>query len=141
MGRRHIGAIVVAAATLVAAGCGGGSESESESKAACEQASAAMTGTPQLPSGFPSPTEVTYTGESKDGPTTKVSGYWKGDLDEAYDAYQSALDGTNGYSVTKKEKEKDDAEVNFSGNGTTGQVKLQEECAGRTTVTVTVRPA
>jgi hypothetical protein len=132
------GAVVVAAAGVIVAGCGG--EKENGEKA-CGPAPAAMSGTPQLPAGFPSPSEVTYTGQSKDGPTTKVDGYWAGEFDDAYNGYESALDGKNGYSVTSKEKEEDDAEVNFSGHGTTGQVKLKVDCKDRTTVGITVRPA
>ena len=134
--------LVVAAAAFAVAGCGGGGgESDKGEEAAdCGAAPAAMSGSPQLPAQFPTPSGVTYTGQEKDGPTTKVSGYRDGDLDEAYDEYESALDGKNGYSVTDKEKEEDDAEVNFSGHGTTGQVALQE-CSDRTNVTITVRPA
>jgi hypothetical protein len=143
VGRRSFALIlVVAAATFAVAGCGGGGgESDTGEEAAdCGAAPAAMSGSPQLPAQFPTPSGVTYTSQEKDGPTTKVSGYRDGDLDEAYDEYDSALDGKNGYSVTDKEKEEDDAEVNFSGHGTTGQVKLQE-CSDRTNVTITVRPA
>jgi hypothetical protein len=132
--------LVVAAATFAVAGCGGDSDKGAEEAADCGEAPAAMSGSPQLPAQFPTPSGVTYTGQEKDGPTTKVSGYRDGDLDEAYDEYDSALDGKNGYSVTDKEKEEDDAEVNFSGHGTTGQVKVQE-CSDRTNVTITVRPA
>jgi hypothetical protein len=140
MRRRFLAlSFVVVAAAFAVAGCGGG-ESVKAAEAACGTAPAAMSGSPQLPAQFPTPSAVTYTGQEKDGPTTKVSGYRDGDLDEAYDEYESALDGKGGYSVTDKEKEEDDAEVTFSGHGTTGQVKL-EECEDRTNVTITVRPA
>ncbi len=133
--------LVVAAAAFAVAGCGGGDSKQVEKAADCGAAPGAMAGAPQLPAQFPTPSAVTYTGQEKDGPTTKVSGYRDGDLDQAYDGYGSALDGKDGYSVTDKEKEEDDAEVNFSGHGTTGQVKLQQKCSDRTTVTITVRPA
>jgi hypothetical protein len=133
--------LVVAAAAFAVAGCGGGGDSDKDKEAAdCGAAAAAMSGAPQLPAQFPTPSGVTYTGEEKDGPTTKVSGFKDGDLDAAYDAYNEALDGKNGWSVTDKEKEEDDAEVNFSGHGTTGQVALKE-CTDRTNLTITVRPA
>lgn len=137
MGRR-IGLVLVCASTLVAAGCGG--ESDKAAKE-CGPAPAAMSGTPTLPAGFPSPSEVVYNGESKEGPTTKVEGYWKGDLDAAFEGYKDALGSASGYSVTKSEHEEDDAEVNFEGPGTTGQVALKVDCTDRTDVTVTVRPA
>jgi hypothetical protein len=130
--------VVVAAAAFAVAGCGGKSDKGEE--AACGAAPAAMTGSPQLPAQFPTPSGVTFTGQEKDGPTTKVSGHMDGDLDQAYSSWEQALDGKSGYSVTDKEKDEHDAEVNFSGHGTTGQVKLQE-CSDRTNVTITVRPA
>jgi hypothetical protein len=134
-------ALVVAAAAFAVAGCGGGGDKDKGEEAAdCGEAPAAMAAAPDLPAQFPTPSAVTYTGQEKDGPTTKVSGYRDGDLDDAYDAYESALDGMAGYSVTDKEKEEDDAEVNFSGHGTTGQVALKE-CDDRTNFTITVRPA
>ena len=139
MGRR-IGLVLVCAAVLatVAAGCGG--ESEGAAKE-CGTAPAAMSGTPTLPTGFPSPSEVVYTGQSKEGPTTKVEGYWKGDLDAAFEGYKDAFGSASGYSVTKSEHEEDDAEVNFEGHGTTGQVALKVDCKDRTAVTITIRPA
>jgi hypothetical protein len=38
------------------------------------------------------------------------------------------------------EHEEDDAEVNFEGHSTTGQVKLEVECTDRTSVGLTIRP-
>jgi hypothetical protein len=133
--------LVVAAAAFAVAGCGGGDEDKGEEAADCGATPAAMASTPQLPSAFPTVSGVTYTGQTKEGPTTKVSGYRDGDLDESFDAYNEALDGRNGWSVTSKEKEEDDAEVNFSGHGTTGQVALKECDEDRTNLTITVRPA
>ena len=141
MGRR-LALVLVCAAALAAAGCGGGGGESEEAAGACDPAPAAMSGEPTLPEAFPSPSEVVYTGESKDGPTTKVEGYWKGDLDAAFEAYKDALErGAAGYAVTKSEHEEDDAEVNFEGHSTTGQVKLEVDCADRTKVGLTIRPA
>jgi hypothetical protein len=134
--------LVVAALAFLVAGCGGGGDKDKGEEAAdCGETPAAMSGTPQVPAAFPTVSGVTYTGQSKEGPTTKVSGYKDGDLDQSFDAYNQALDGQNGWSVTSKEKEEDDAEVNFSGHGTTGQVALKECDEDRTNVTITVRPA
>jgi hypothetical protein len=131
--------LVVAAAVFAVASCGGESDKGAEA-ADCGETPAARSASPELPAQFPTPSSVTYTGQEKDGPTTKVSGYLDGDLDDAYDEYQTALDGKDGYSVTGKEKEEDDAEVNYSGHGTTGQVALKE-CSDRTNLTITARPA
>jgi hypothetical protein len=136
--------LLVAAAAFAVAGCGGGGDKDKdkgEQAADCGQTPAAMSGAPQLPTAFPTVSGVTYTGQSKEGPTTKVSGFKDGDLDDSFDAYNEALDGKNGWSVTSKEKEEDDAEVNFSGHGTTGQVALKECDEDRTNLTITVRPA
>jgi hypothetical protein len=124
------------AIALLAAGCGGGEAEGGD----CGAAPAAMSGSPNLPSGFPTPEGVTYTEEREAGPSTIVDGYREADLGDTFEDYKSAFDDA-GYDVTNDEKERDDAEVNFAGGGTDGQVKLREECAGRTTISITVRPA
>ena len=48
--------------------------------------------------------------------------------------------GEGGYTVDKSERDPHDAEVNFSSSTNTGQVRLAEECQGRTSVVVTIRP-
>jgi hypothetical protein len=100
----------------------------------------AMSGTPSLPPDFPTPDAMTFTGTSSAGPSTIVNGYWDGDLDAAFTGWKDAF-GSASYDVTSSEQEEDDAEVNFSGGDTTGQVKLTTEgCEDRTTVVVTIRP-
>jgi hypothetical protein len=137
---RHTLALGVLVAA-VAAGCGGESdEAEREGASqACPTAPTAMSGDPMLPAGFPTPDEVTYTGEKESGPSTIVDGYWDGDIEEAFEGYKEAFDGA-GYDVTKDEQEEFDAEVNFAGGESDGQVKLIQECEGRTSVSITVRP-
>ena len=124
---------------LLAAACGSEKKSE-EGKAEkeCGAAPAAMAGQPKLPPKFPTPDMVTYTAEKKTGPSTIVSGYREGELAEAFDDYKSAFSSA-GY-VTKDEKEEDDAEVNFSGGSSTGQVKMIQSCKDRTTLSITIRP-
>ena len=109
-------------------------------KATCGPTPSALAQVPTLPSGFPTPDEVSYTSTSQAGPSTIVAGFWQGDLVDAFDGYKAAFQQA-GYQVTKEEKEADDAEVNFSGGNSTGQVKLREECEGRTTLTITIRPS
>jgi hypothetical protein len=94
---------------------------------------------PKLPPGFPVPEGLTFTGQEAAGPSTIVSGYWDGDLDSAFSAFKGAFD-SGGYQVTSSEKEERDAEVNFSGGDSTGQVKLEESCEGRADVRITIRP-
>jgi hypothetical protein len=125
-----------------AAGCGG-EESDAEKEAAgkaCGPAPATMNSSPKLPQGFPTPEGVAYTSERKAGPSTIVEGFREGEIEEAFDGYKDAFEGA-GYEVTKDEREEVDAEVNFAGGGTDGQVKLIQECADRTSVSITIRPA
>ncbi len=64
MWTRACGALALAAVG-VALGCGGGGEDKDKEAASrdCAPAPAAMSGQPALPTGFPQPAEVTYTGQ------------------------------------------------------------------------------
>jgi hypothetical protein len=129
--------LVLFGSVLIAAGCGG--EEEEEGTAACGPAPAAMATAPTLPDGFPTPDGVVYTSSKQAGPSTIVEGFRPGELDDAFEAYKDGFENAN-FDVTKDEKEEDDAEVNFAGSGTDGQVKLKQECEDRTTVSITIRP-
>ena len=122
--------------------CGGEKDKEQAAAAKpCGPFVGMMEGKPKLlPKDFPTPTGVTYTSEKTAGPSKIVNGYVKRDVGAAFESYKHALDG-NGYTVTKDEHEDFDAEVNFSGGKSTGQVKLVQECRDRTTITITARPA
>jgi len=136
---RIVGALTVFAVFL-AAGCGSEKKSaEGKAEKECGSAPAAMTGTPTLPPKFPTPASVTYTGQSKAGPSSIVKGYREGELADAFDSYKSAFNSA-GYSVTHDEKEADDAEVNFAGGKSTGQVKMIQSCKDRTSLAITIRP-
>ena len=132
-----LGIVVV----LLAAGCGSEKKEGDGGKAekSCGPALPAMAGQPTLPAKFPTPDGVTYTGESKAGPSSIVKGYRNGELADAFDEYKSAFDSA-GYSVTRSEKEEDDAEVNFKGGNSTGQVKMNQLCKDRTSLAITIRP-
>ena len=125
---------------LLAAACGSEKKSE-EGKAEqeCGAAPAAMAGQPTLPAKFPTPDKVTYTGQKKTGPSRIVAGYREGELGKAFDEYKSAFESA-GYDVTKDEQEADDAEVNFAGGSSTGQVKMIQSCKDRTNLSITIRP-
>lgn len=93
-----------------------------------------------IPSDFPKPDGVTYTGGEKAGPSVIAEGYYDGDLPTAVDAYKTAFrDG--GYSVTKDEQEDRDAEVFFESDTSSGQVNMFLECEGRVKLRITIRPA
>jgi len=132
--------VLMVVGLLLLTACEHDKDMESEGPlASCGPAPSALGGTPMLPANFPSPGEVTYTGATIAGPSTEIMGYWTGDLDAAFAGYKNALTGA-GYQLTKTEMDAHDAEVNFSHSGTTGQVKLQEQCAGRVKVSITARP-
>jgi hypothetical protein len=133
-------ASLVLAVLVVASGCGGEDKDKEGAGKACAPAPKALAGTPALPTGFPTVDGVTYTRNTKDGPSEIVSGYRNGDVGDAYDTFKSAVSGASGYSVTKSEHEDFDAEVNFAGGSKTGQVKLLQSCKDRTEVTITARP-
>ena len=114
-------------------------QEQAKSKAACTSTPTPLASIPST-AGFPSASGVIVTSVSADGPSTKVSGYSSSSVSDLYTSYSSLL-SQGGFSVTKKENDVVDAEVNFAGNHTTGQVKLANECAGRTSVDITIRPS
>jgi hypothetical protein len=110
-------------------------------KRACGITAPAMKAVPTLPGKFPVAQGMVYTGVKKTGPTTVATGYINQTIGPAHDAYTKAVQGASGYAITKNEQDEADAEVNFTGAGNSGQVKLLQECKDRTTVTITIRPA
>jgi len=123
-------------------GCGDPKEEDGEggnNAEACTSTPTPIASPTSLPGAFPNPVSVTYTSTETLGPTQVIKGYTSTEFEEAYKEYKEAL-ATGGYSVTKSEKEEVDAEVNYAGNATTGQVKLEVDCRERTSVRITVRP-
>ena len=137
---RRLCALVAFVLTISAgAACSSGDSEEKDAASAVCPAPAAAIATSGLPAGFPAPAGVHYTATSTAGPTTVVEGFSTAELGAVFTGYKTAL-GQQPYSVTKSEKDAHDAEVNFAGTDTTGQVALSEPCKGRTGVKVTVRP-
>jgi hypothetical protein len=94
---------------------------------------------PGLPSLFPQINDFTWTSSQKAGPSLIVTGYSGDALEDVYREMQDHFE-TRGYHVVKKERDPHDAEVNFAGANDEGQVRLSEECQGRTALTITIRP-
>jgi hypothetical protein len=139
--RTRVCAGLTAVAVAVALGCGGG---EGDKKQAAEQpcpsAPAEMSGRVALPTGFPESPQITYTGQVGKGATTStVTGYFAGDIGNAYNTYKQAF--LDPFEITDSKHEEADAEIEFKGNGKKGQVKLLQRCKDRTSVTLTIRPA
>jgi hypothetical protein len=94
---------------------------------------------PSFSSGFPEIGDVTWTADQSAGPSRVINGYTGDALDDLYKEMKEKF-AEGGYSVTKAEHDPHDAEVNFSSPQNTGQVALAEECQGRTSVRLTIRP-
>jgi hypothetical protein len=101
----------------------------------------ALTTAPKLPAGFPKPPEVTYTSAVQAGPTLIVHGYFAAGLDDALNEYKAAVSRAR-YTNLKTEHDPHDAEVNYAGGGTTGQIALRDVCreADTTSIQITSRP-
>ena len=129
---------------LLLAACGGDNkgdeESSGETQAACTRS--ALTDSPDLPKGWPELSEVTYTLQQEQGPTTVVEGYFDGKLQAAHDDFKRELEAS-GFTILFDEIEESDSEVSWKGKGRSGQVALREECGSddKIFVHVTNRPA
>ena len=141
--RKRIFVMLVVGALFVGA-CGGddGESEEEESGAAraeCTSEIPEAADIPDLPESFPIPGEAVYTGSSEAGPSQIIEGYFEADIENAFPEFEEALEGAD-YDITKDEQEENDAEIFFSGQGTTGQVNMFAECEGRTKLRITSRP-
>jgi hypothetical protein len=134
-------------AGAVVAGCGSKKSSSDtalrkEAKAACT--GKALSAAPDLPASFPQieADKLTYTRQSKKGPTSVVEGYFNGDVKEAHDEFEKELKAV-GYTLLFNELEDHDSEISWKGEGRTGQVAMREECgsASKTYVHITNRAA
>ena len=133
--------ITVLALALCACEPFGGEKDKEALKKECPAAPTALQSKPSQLGQFPSAQGISWTGASKKGPSTIGSGYMNLTIGPAHQAWSAALKGANGYSVTHEEQDVADSEVNFSGHGTSGQVKMKQTCKTRTLVTVTIRPS
>ena len=129
------GRLAVLGLVALAAACGGGDD---VAVPECPPAAAEVQQAPELPPRFPTPDGVTYTGAREAGPSTIVQGYHDALLGDAFESYRAAFEAA-GYDVTQEEREQLDAEVNFEGGGTDGQVRMAA-CTERTDLTITIRP-
>ena len=132
---------------IALSGCGGKSDEEKAKEAAAETSApvcdmATEVDGSKLPPNFPKPDGVTYRSETTAGPSQVVDGTYEGNLDDAYDAYEKAVEGA-GYDVLFKEKEEEDAEISYKGEKTTGQIALRAVCGedDKLVVHITNRPA
>jgi len=143
-----IAALCALLLTLAVAACGGGEKKEADvlsekPHAACT--ASALSGEPNLPASFPQIEEdkLTYTQQSKNGPTDVVEGYFKGDVKEAHEEFLKELKGAQFTILFDELEAPNDSEISWSGEGRTGQVALRNECGDseKTYVRITNRPA
>jgi len=133
---------VMAAALLVLTACSGtvGGDGNDDALPACTVAPSPATSPTDLPPNFPTPDGVEYTSQEPAGPSTILEGTWYGaTIESAFEGYKSAFVDA-GYQITDEEREARDAEVNFAGGSSTGQVRLTVDCADRVDVGITIRP-
>ncbi|HEY6962181.1 MAG TPA: hypothetical protein VI408_09865 [Gaiellaceae bacterium] len=134
--------IALTALALVTAACAPFSEKDKENlKKACAGAPATLHQRPAELKSFPDAQGIFYVAVQKKGPATVATGFVNKTIGPAHRSYSQALKNAAGYSVTKEEQDVADAEVNFAGHGTSGQVKMVQECKSRTNVTITIRPS
>jgi hypothetical protein len=134
---------ILVALTFLLAGCGGSDTKNSESgegtEAACTKP--VLSEAPDLPKGWPQMSEVTFTQQSQQGPTTVVEGHFAGDVKTAHDDFKRELEASE-FTILFDELEEDDSEVSWKGQGRSGQVALRDECGSsdKTFVHITNRP-
>jgi hypothetical protein len=138
--------LVLIVLSLVGAGACGDKDKDEDSgssealgTAACTATAPTGSASVALPTGFPTESDVSFTGTTTAGPTSISTGTSTASLKTVFNRYKADL-AKAPYSVTKSEKDDHDAEVNFAGPDTTGQVKLQECSGGKVAVQVTARP-
>jgi len=126
---------------LVLAACSDKKEEDKDGlrgQAGCVQTPAPIAD-PKFPTPFPEIDDVTWTATNEAGPTLIVTGYTGDALSDLFREMKEKF-GEGGFVVEKSERDPHDAEVNFADAKSSGQVRLAEECQGRTSVTITIRP-
>jgi MFS family permease len=114
-------------------------QSESALPAALVRPCVPAPASPEVSTQFPRPDGAHFIGLSREGPTTVLTGWFESGVRDARDAFESGLRSSR-YTVLRSELDVADSEVNFDGRGTTGQVKLMQDCRDRTKLRITIRP-
>jgi hypothetical protein len=152
------GMVLLGLATLALAACGGGGKkTETTGEADKGKAEPALTKevqevcngsplttTPNLPPSFPQieAEKLTYTKQSKEGPTDVIEGYFNGSVTDAHEEFEKELKAS-GYTILFNELEAPhDSEISWKGEGRTGQVAMRAECEdkSKTYIHITNRP-
>jgi hypothetical protein len=124
-----------------AAGCGGSKhEASSDSLPSCAKGRPVRSG--DFPAGFPVPRGTVVTSRYRQSGARVVQGYSAGGLDSVRDFFHRQLPA-KGFELGEGDAEEDEAETDFSGAGTKGHLKLNEDssCEGAVRVAVVTRPS
>jgi hypothetical protein len=144
MGKAFACFMLLAALALVLGGCGSKKETDQQVSKATEAVcnGSALTAKAKLPAGFPQVAGATYTKQTTAGPTDIVLGYFDGKVKDAHDEYKKEIQNAAGFQVTDDELDEHDSEVNWSGEGRSGQVAIKEQCGAddKMFVRITNRP-
>jgi hypothetical protein len=139
--RAAVGRAVFVALTLSLSACGGEAGTlPGADLPPCESPLPASRDVKGVPGDFPKPESALYARSRPAGPSVIVEGFYDGDLGESFDAWREAFEAA-GWTITKDERETVDAEVFFARGEINGQVNMFAECAGRTRLTITIRPS
>ncbi len=137
-----VGLLIALVASLAA--CGGGEDKDKQSagRGPLTCSGSAMSGSPNVPAGFPDVGDITWVGAGTSGPTKTSDGFTSHDLQSMHDGYVAAFKNA-GWTVLFEELEKDDSEVSYrtKDGAREGQVALRECDNGNVSVHVTNRPS
>lgn len=133
--------LLTAAACTLAAGCDSSSKSSNQANVDCsrpavQQAKAGG----QLPTLFPTPRGITYGAVSTNGPATVIHAYSSSSRLITFDLYKRDL-ASKPYQVSQSRYSDQDAEIDFQGNGVSGQVAVLSGCQGVVPVNITLQQA
>jgi hypothetical protein len=134
-------ALVCVAASVAFAACGGEPGAlPGADLPACARPLPSEQAVKGVPGDFPKPGDALYVRSERAGPSVIVHGFYDGELGASFDAWRTAFEEAR-WTITKDERETVDAEVFFAHGDTNGQVNMFAECAGRTKLTITIRPS
>jgi hypothetical protein len=123
----------------LSASCGSKEHAAGSSLPACAKGRQVRAG--DFPAGFPVPRGTVVASRYRQSGARVVQGYTAGELDSVREYFEKQLPA-KGFKLGEGDAEEDEAETDFSGGGTKGHLKLNEDssCKGAVRVAVVTRP-